>query len=852
MPVTVKAKPLGLEDGGINDGDDSQHPRRLLRLPFCGTLLAYGGEEGVITAKKVGGDFKVIQRYNDMVRAVAVSSNGKRIVVGCDDGSTMVYTFDDYLGGTKLHPFCHALESNKKDDDDLLSQDFALSSGLKSFPGPQCELPIRDLQFVKEDQHVFWVAIASESDLVLVNVTSSSTLLERELEHQVKEHHSHSGIRGVAVSEPIMATLAMDGRLCLWNTETKALLEREATTCIPKKDVGEIHGADPFDRSCRPVLSRLSPEQLVLATPGCLLPTLRLLRTHADSNKLELMEIENTKPAEGHLEPIVCIHFLNDGVNHADSFFLTSGRDSRLILWQWHADRTKVSPLETFILPGPATDLILQESQAFVACANGTYSIIDLSPHLPSLVAKKSNKPTTKESTNTSGRVKASKKIVKSKKTGWDSDNDSDVAFPETDEATDNKNRVRFVDDEAAEDDDEGKDEEQIKKSNPALDEGDDEDSVYDHIPVQKTLDDTNGAIADLDDDIINLRYTSLGARGAQSVPPQPAFSPASTPLDLARRFLCWNHIGAITLLQGDDRNTVDITFTDSAYKRPVSFSDNMNFILGTIGEDGAIFATDLQMDDDEENGASDGLDDLNMSESTKRAVRQSQNKGKNKATGSSIFFYRFETIGSLREKDWYLTLPVGERVWGAATGTGWAAVATSRKFLRFFSAGGNQGQIIWLKGDPVTMAGRGRFLAVFYHDTAPLDDGTQQLAYMLWDACNNEVLSEGPVCCLGKAASLTWVGFSNDYSLMSMDSDGMLSMLVQVGAAKWEWAPVLDTIGLRKSIDDQFWPITVFDGKMVCVPLKGGNAFPDAARKPVTSTLGLRLPLAASAGNKT
>ena len=309
--------------------------------------------------------------------------------------------------------------------------------------------------------------------------------------------------------------------------------------------------------------------------------------------------------------------------------------------------------------------------------------------------------------------------------------------------------------------------------------------------------------------------------------------------------------MGALTLLHGDDRNTVDITFTDSAYKRPISFTDNMNFIIGSLGEDGAIFATDLQMDEDDD-GSLDGLDDLNMSETTKRAVRKSQKKGGSKATGSTIFFYRFTSIGSLREKDWYLNLPVGERVWSTATGEGWAAVATSRKYLRFFSTGGNQGQMFWLKGDPVTMAGRGRFMAVVYHDSTPLADGTQQLAYQLWDGSSYEVVAEGPLSCLNKGASLTWLGFSNDMSLLAMDSDGILSMLVQTGVNKWEWAPILDTMGLRKSMDDQFWPITVYDGKMVCVPLKGGNTHPDATRKPVTSTLGLRLPLATSSSGKT
>ena len=86
------------------------------------------------------------------------------------------------------------------------------------------------------------------------------------------------------------------------------------------------------------------------------------------------------------------------------------------------------------------------------------------------------------------------------------------------------------------------------------------------------------------------------------------------------------------------------------------------------------------------------------------------------------------------------------------------------------------------------------------------------------------------------------------------MDSDGMVSMLVAASgdtvdgvAPSWEWAPVLDTIGLRKSKDDSHWPVTVYDGKLICIPLKGGITYPDAARRPVTTTLGLRMPLAKS-----
>ena len=164
---------------------------------------------------------------------------------------------------------------------------------------------------------------------------------------------------------------------------------------------------------------------------------------------------------------------------------------------------------------------------------------------------------------------------------------------------------------------------------------------------------------------------------------------------------------------------------------------------------------------------------------------------------------------------------------------------------------------MVWLKGEPVTMVGRGRFLAVFYHESLPLANKTQQLGYTFWDVADFRIISRGSVSCLSKGSALSWVGFNNDLSLVIMDSDGMLSMLIATGQDNnndtlfWEWAPVLDTVGLRKSSDDSHWPITVHDGKLVCIPLKGGNTYPDATRRPVTSTLGLRIPLAKSVLSK-
>jgi chromosome transmission fidelity protein 4 len=465
----------------------------------------------------------------------------------------------------------------------------------------------------------------------------------------------------------------------------------------------------------------------------------------------------------------------------------------------------------------------------------------DNSFNLENKQTTKFKKPFNLMSSNVKSRLQKISKDVDNESSD-DDDDDFGGPLPKTNQ---------FVDDEAEDDDDHDQQEIAQRSSNTA--------GAIDDSPTKMddgdTVDD-DGSSSQEDNDIDDVMSSYAAPPPVQPFAPlsepQPAFAPSSSPLDLPRRFLCWNHIGSVILRHDQDsRNTVDIHFTDSAFRRPISFTDNQGFIIGSVGEDGGIFATDL---DDEEDGEANEELLVGLSERTRQLVQRSSRRVRdsNKLTGSKIYFHRFETFAALRDKDWHLTLPSGERAMGCAVGKGWAAVMTSRRFVRLFSSGGNQGPLFWLDGEPVTMAGRSRFLAVFFHRGDPLRDGTQQIGYKLIDAVANGVVSSGSVSCISAGATLSWVGFSNDGSLMAMDSEGMISMLVYTAGsmaettylgASWDWVPMLDTLGLRKSSDDSFWPVTVYDGKLVCVPLKGGVKFPDAARRPVTTTLGLRLP---------
>ena len=125
--------------------------------------------------------------------------------------------------------------------------------------------------------------------------------------------------------------------------------------------------------------------------------------------------------------------------------------------------------------------------------------------------------------------------------------------------------------------------------------------------------------------------------------------------------------------------------------------------------------------------------------------------------------------------------------------------------------------------------------------------------------------VASGEVSGMSPGSSLNWAGFSDKCVLSVMDSDGMLSMLARYpgtngtdnapssysNSSNGNWMPLLDTVGLKKSTHDTYWPVEVHGGKLVCVLLRGGKEYPDAGRRPVTTTLPLRIPLATSLTTK-
>lgn len=320
--ATTANPPLNLSLG--DDGED--HPRRLVKLG--NQILAYGGDHGTISIIDQG-KASIARRFDDAIRAIAVSNDGKRVAVGFDDGSTKIFLYEHDAESQDQHPFLQQRESsNNDDDDDFLSQGDQLGDDDKnetSFPGPRFDAPVRHLQFDPRSNHL---CIASESGVCIVDVTSASTLDQRLLQNEADKQHDASGVRGVAYSfqgkdKVLLATLDMTGRLCVWDVSGDdadldwELLHRDSHKCIAKPDIGEIHDADPYDRSCLPVSIHKG-----FVLPGMTDVQLRLCENPKEQHFLVSL------PEKGHVDSIVAMVPSPDGKH-----LVTSGRDGRVVLW---------------------------------------------------------------------------------------------------------------------------------------------------------------------------------------------------------------------------------------------------------------------------------------------------------------------------------------------------------------------------------------------------------------------------------------------------------------------------------------------------------------------------------------
>lgn len=207
-------------------------------------------------------------------------------------------------------------------------------------------------------------------------------------------------------------------------------------------------------------------------------------------------------------------------------------------------------------------------------------------------------------------------------------------------------------------------------------------------------------------------------------------------------------------------------------------------------------------------------------------------------STPAKLFYRPFESWAP--NSDWTLDLPAGEEALGLAVGATFAAAITSRRLLRVFSLAGAQTAVRQLPGQPVAVAARGSRLAVVYHRSAPAEDGTQSLEYLLVDTLERRRLQVGPVA-LSAGALLTWLGFSDEGVLCTGDSAGVVCCLDQDFGGGW--LPVWEAAAVRRS-EESYWVVGVQRDAISAIVCPRALDVPQVVPKPVQSVFALRVPL--------
>lgn len=226
----------------------------------------------------------------------------------------------------------------------------------------------------------------------------------------------------------------------------------------------------------------------------------------------------------------------------------------------------------------------------------------------------------------------------------------------------------------------------------------------------------------------------------------------------------------------------------------------------------------------------------------------------------SQIFYKPYESWTSLQT--WSASLPAGEDATVLAiggmgqapdtaafddptvglTGSGTILVATSRRFVRFFSGAGLQ-KYLWNVGEEVVTMAAAQDWAMIVHRAS---GGGAALEYTLIDTDTFEVVQQGKVP-LQPGSTLSWIGFTNENVSQLVgpvlpvpmaakpllpplqipvmyDSKGLLSILDRSRRPRQgRWLPLLDTqtLSRREGKQESYWPVGVSDNQAHVVILK-------------------------------
>lgn len=327
----------------------------------------------------------------------------------------------------------------------------------------------------------------------------------------------------------------------------------------------------------------------------------------------------------------------------------------------------------------------------------------------------------------------------------------------------------------------------------------------------------------------------------------QPAFQPASTPMDQQRRYLSVTTFGTLIAVDQDSHQTISFESYDTSQRRNFRFTDHYGYKIASVASQGILFACEQEAD-----------------------------------SPSSVFYRPFDDVPGI-QTEWTISLPPQETAIAVALGgvanfgshadvhvgtsgmvdeskttAAMAVVATSRGYLRFFGGSGMQ-RYVWALGHPVVTLAACATTALVVYSSANIHAEQVHLEYLLVDLTQFAKLQQGTIP-LAPHTKLTWAGFNELGAPAIFDSAGTLFVLDRAWRPdQGRWVPSLDTtLALlpRRSEQEEAdaprkprvrcWPVGVTATHLLSLFLPASQHAPSASTaRPMIQELALSVCLA-------
>ncbi|XP_033110580.1 WD repeat and HMG-box DNA-binding protein 1-like [Anneissia japonica] len=331
----------------------------------------------------------------------------------------------------------------------------------------------------------------------------------------------------------------------------------------------------------------------------------------------------------------------------------------------------------------------------------------------------------------------------------------------------------------------------------------DDDDDILKHhrksnfngIPDDESLDGILGNSTEVASKVEEPAKPQVIYEAPKVTPLQKPFISAATPVHLTCRFMKWNNIGIIRSYDGEDESSIDVEFHDSSVHHALHIDNQLNYTMADLSAQAVLLANEKD-------------DDGNLSQLT------------------CLHFGSWDT-----QKEWNTSMPKGEEIKSLCLGWNWLAVGTDKRLVRIFSIGGVQHGMFAIPGPIVSMSGYGNQLMVVYHmGTGVPGDQCLGVKLLHLSGKRRQIITAEMLPITPKS-TLTWLGFSEEGTPVTADSEGVVRMLSR---EIMSWVPIVNTKATAKSRSDHYWIVGVNEeqGQLRCIQCKG-STFPPTLPRP-------------------